>query len=78
MQEKANPRSDRGVQRAVLALVLEAHPESQTMADLASEFEHDEAANAVSELVRVGLLERSGIDVRLSPAMAHFQRLDLP
>lgn len=78
MQKKANPRSDRGVQRAVLALVLEAHPESLTIPDLAREFDAGEAEEAIRDLVGVGLLVCSGLTVGLSPALAYFDGLELP
>jgi hypothetical protein len=78
MQKKANPRSDRGVQRVVLALALEAHPKSLTIPALAREFEPGEAERAVVDLVGVGLLDCSGLSVRLSRSLAYFERLELP
>jgi len=78
MQEKANPRSERGVQRAVLALVLEAHPKSLAIPELARDFEPGEAEQAIRELVGVGLLECGGLRVRLSAALTYFEQLELP
>ncbi len=79
MQEKANPRSDRAVQRAVLALVLEAHPKSLAIPKLAQEIDAGDAVErAVRDLVGVGLLECSGISVRPTDAALHFERLELP
>lgn len=78
MQEKANPRSDRGVQRAVLAIVLEAHPKSLTIPSVVRDFEPGEAEQAIRELVGAGLLVCSGLTVGLSPALAYFDGLELP
>jgi len=79
MQEKANPRSDRGVQRAVLALALEAHPKSLTIPELAAQIgQSDAVERAVRDLVGVGLLEHDGASVRPSAAALHFDRLELP
>lgn len=69
---------DQRIQRAVLSLILEAHPESLFIPDLAAEFEPGEAERAVRDLVGVGLLVCSGLSVRLSVALAYFQRLELP
>lgn len=67
---------DKATQRAVLALVLDAHPKSP----------HDpgprqiNAGNAVEvavrELVGVGLLECGGVSVSPSAAALRFYRLD--
>jgi len=66
-------------QRAVLALVLDAHPKRLTIPDLAREIDAGDAAeDAVCELVAVGLLECSGVSVGPSVAALHFYRLDLP
>jgi hypothetical protein len=79
MQEKASPRSDRGMQRAVLALALEAHPKPLTIPDLAREIDAADAVEvAVRELVGVGLLECSGVTIRPSAAALRFERLELP
>ena len=79
MQDKASPRSDRGVQRAVLALALEAHPKSLTIPELAREIDAGVAVErACRDLVAIGLLECWGVSVRPTVAAAHFQRLDLP
>jgi hypothetical protein len=79
MHHKAIPQPDRGVQRAVLGLVLEAHPKSLAIPDLSHEIDQGEAVEgAVRELVGVGLLECSGITVRPSAAALHFERLELP
>jgi hypothetical protein len=79
MHHKAIPQPDRGVQRAVLSLVLEAHPKSLTIPDLSREVDQEDAVEgAVRELVGVGLLECSGITVRPSTAALHVDRLELP
>lgn len=70
---------DKATQRAVLALVLDAHPKSLTIPDLAREIDAGEAVEvAVRDLVGVGLLECSGITVRPSAAALHFDALELP
>jgi hypothetical protein len=69
---------DKAIQRAVLALALDAHPKSLNIPDLARQFAEGEAERAVRDLVGVGLLVCSGLSVRPSPALAYFQRLDLP
>jgi DNA-binding IclR family transcriptional regulator len=67
------------VERAVLGLVLDAHPKSLTIPDLAREIgPRDAVERAVSALVGVGLLERRGVSIRLTRAAIHFDRLDLP
>lgn len=71
MQHKAT-------QRAVLALVLDAHPSPLTIPDLAREIDAGDAVEvAVRELVAVGLLECSRISVRPSAAALHFEGLEL-
>jgi hypothetical protein len=76
MQGKASPRSMRGVQRAVLALVLAAYPKTLTTPEIASGFDAGDAQRAVRELVCVGLLECTG--VRPTDAALQFDRLELP
>ncbi len=66
------------VQRAVLSLVLDAHPTHLTIPDLARQIDAGDAAEvAVRELVGVGLLECSGITVRPSAAAIYFDSLEL-
>jgi hypothetical protein len=70
---------DQPTQRAALALVLDAHPKSLTISDLARQIDAGDAVEtAVRELVGVGLLECSGITVRPTAAALHFERLELP
>jgi len=69
MQEQPNE----AVQRAVVGLVLDAHPKSLTIPELANEI--DGAEEAIRELVGVGLLEHS---IRASAAALRFERLELP
>jgi hypothetical protein len=76
MHGKASPRSMRGVQRAVLALVLAAQPKTLTIPELARGFDAGDAQRAVRELVCVGLLECSG--VRPTDAALRFDWLELP
>jgi hypothetical protein len=79
MQDKASPRSDRGVQRAVLALALAAYPKSLTIPDLAAEIDQGDAVErACRDLVGVGLLDCEGVLIRPSAAAVHFERLELP
>jgi predicted transcriptional regulator len=79
MHDKAIPRTDRGVQRAVLALALEAHPKSLTIPDLAREIDRGDAVERdVRDLVSVGLLVCEGVTIRPSAAALHYYRLDLP
>jgi hypothetical protein len=79
MHDKASPRSDRGVKRAVLALALEAHPKSLTIPDLAREIDQGDAVErAVRDLVGIGLLVCEGVTIRSSPAALRFYRLELP
>lgn len=67
------------VQRAVLGLVLGAHPKRLTIPNLARQIDADDAVEtAIRDLVGVGLLECSGITVRPSAAALHFERLELP
>ncbi|HET7484849.1 MAG TPA: hypothetical protein VFJ64_05665 [Solirubrobacterales bacterium] len=79
MHDKAIPRTDRGVQRAVLALALEAHPNALTIPDLAAEIDKGDAVErACRDLVGVGLLDCEGVSIRPSAAAVHFERLELP
>lgn len=78
MHSKAIPRSDRAVQRAVLALALAAHPERLTIPTIARDFEHGEAERAVRDLVGAGLLECSGLSVSASDAALRHDGLELP
>lgn len=78
MHQEASPRSDRGTQRAVLAIVLAAHPKTLTIPNLARQFEEGEAERAVRELVGVGLLTCSGVSVSATDAALRHDRLELP
>lgn len=79
MQDKASPRSDRGVQRAVLALALEAHPNALKIPDLAREIDRGDAVErACRDLVGVGLLDCEGVSIRPTAAAIRFERLELP
>ena len=78
MHDQGTPSST-GVQRAVLSLVLDAHPKSLTIPDLARQIDAGDAVEvAIRDLVGVGLLECGGITVRPSAAALHFERLELP
>jgi hypothetical protein len=78
MHDHGTP-SPGAVQRAVLTLVLDAHPAALTIPDLAREIDAGDAVkSAVRDLVGVGLLESSGITVRPTAAALHFERLELP
>ncbi|HEX7293953.1 MAG TPA: hypothetical protein VF259_05370 [Solirubrobacterales bacterium] len=66
-------------QGAILALVLDAHPKSLTIPDLARQMDADDPVEvAIRDLVAVGLLECGGISVRPSAAAVHFDALELP
>jgi hypothetical protein len=76
MHDQGTPSA---VQRAVLSLVLEAHPKSLTIPDLAREIDQGDAVErACRDLVGVGLLECSGVSVKPTAAAVHFDRLELP
>jgi hypothetical protein len=78
MHDHGTP-SATGVQRAVLSLVLDAHPDPLTIPALATEIDQGDAVErAVRDLVGVGLLDCAGITIRPSAAALHFYRLDLP
>jgi predicted transcriptional regulator len=67
------------VQRAVLSLVLDAHPKLLTIPDLARELgTQDAVERAVAELVSVGLLAREGNAVSPTAAARRFDQLELP
>jgi predicted transcriptional regulator len=70
---------DQPTQRAVLGLLLEAHPRSLTIPNLARQLGRQDAVErAVARLVEVGLLDRDGDAVSASAAAIHFDRLELP
>ena len=73
-------RGDAAAQRAVLSLVLEAHPKPLTIPELAEELggDGDSAERAVVALVGVGLLECGGISVSATDAALRHDRLELP
>lgn len=71
--------SGEAAQRAVLSLVLDAHPNPVTIPELAREIDAGDAVEpAVRDLVGVGLLECSGLTVRPTAAALRFECLDLP
>jgi hypothetical protein len=79
MHGKANPRPERGVQRAVLALALDAHPKALTIPDLAKEIDKgDRTEQAARDLVAIGLLEAPGLSVVPTAAALRFAELELP
>lgn len=61
------------VQRAVLGLLLETHPKSLTIPEVASQIGGEGTERAVRDLLSVGLLE-----VRASAGALRFERLELP
>lgn len=78
MHDQGTP-SPGTAQRAVLSLVLDAHPNPVTIPDLARQIVAGEAVErAVRDLVGVGLLEDSGISVKPTPPAVHFDSLELP
>lgn len=83
MQADRMPRRVRGdaaAQRAVLSLVLEAHPKPLTIPELAQELdgEGDAAERAVVALVGAGLLECGEVSVSATDAALRHDRLELP
>ncbi len=82
MQADRMPRRVRGdaaAQRAVLSLVLEAHPKPLIIPELAQEFDGEgDAERAVVALVGVGLLECGGLSVSATDAALRHDRLELP
>lgn len=74
MQDQPNA----AVQRAVVGLMLDAHPKSLTIPELAREVGGEAAERAVRDLIAVGLLDRRGNAVSASAALAHLDRLELP
>jgi predicted transcriptional regulator len=80
MQANPSPRPERddeSVQRAVLSLVLDAHPKSLTIPQLAREIDRGDAVErAVRDLVGVGLLKSRGNSVEPTPAALYFDALD--
>ena len=71
-------QSKGAVQRAVLSLVLNAHPDPLTIPAIASEIGQDaEGEHAIRDLVGVGLLECNGITVKPTAAAIHFDSLGL-
>lgn len=79
MHLQAISRQDRATQRAVLALVLAAHPKVLTISDLAIEIDQSDAVErACRDLVGIGLLECHGISIHPSLAALHFEQLELP
>lgn len=82
MQADRMPRRVRGdaaAQRAVLSLVLEAHPKPLTIPELAREIGPQDAIEpAVRGLVAIGLLECNGGLIKPTAATIYFDRLELP
>ena len=74
MQDQTNAAT----QRAVVGLVLDAHPKSLTIPELAREVGGEAAERAVSDLVAVGLLDRHDETVSASTALIHLDGLELP
>lgn len=79
---QANPsqrpeRDDESIQRAVLSLVLDAHPKSLTTPELVREIDRGDAVErAVCDLVGVGLLECPNAPIRPTPAAVRFDALE--
>ncbi|MGH2975965.1 MAG: hypothetical protein ACRDLL_14015 [Solirubrobacterales bacterium] len=71
--------SARLVQRAILCLVLDAHPNALSIPHVAREIDAGDAAEvAIRDLVGHGVLECSGIAVKAAPAIVYFESLELP
>lgn len=70
---------DQPTQRAVLGIVLDAHPKPLRGSTLARQIGAGDAVErAVAELVNHGLIERERDAVRATKAAVHFERLELP
>jgi hypothetical protein len=65
-------------QRAVLGLVLDAHPKPLTISDLVRETDAQDVESAIAKLVEVGLLDRNGDAISASAAAVRFDALELP
>lgn len=79
MQAQRNPHRDAVVQRAVLCLVLDAHPNALTIPHIAREIDAGDAAErAIRDLVGHGVLECTGITVKAVSAIVYFENLELP
>ena len=65
------------VQRAVLGVALDAHPDHVAIPDMALEIGQQAVGRAISKLSEVGLLDRDGESVIASAAAVHFDRLGL-
>jgi hypothetical protein len=77
MHDHGTP-SATGVQRAVLSLVLDAHPDPLAILAIASEIDQGDAGErAIRELVGVGLLECDGKAIWPTRAAIHFEQLEL-
>ncbi len=66
------------VERAVLGLVLDAHPKSLTIPEIARRIGGDAVESAVRDLVGVGLLECQGDSIQPTAAALRFGALELP
>ncbi len=78
-----NPPSTEGedaqTQQAVMAFVLDQHPATLTICEIAREMsggEGDEAERAIRDLVGAGLLRCEGASVLPTRAALHLTRLD--
>lgn len=90
MQAQANPQrhcgcdlpptesDDASAQRAVLAFVLDQHPATLTICEIAREVseEGDDAERAIRDLVGAGLLRCEGASVLPTRAALHADRLE--
>jgi len=91
MQAQANPQRDHGcdlpptesddasAQRAVQAFVLDQHPATLTICEIAREFsdqEGDEVERAIRDLVGAGLLRCEGASVLPTRAALHANQLE--
>lgn len=69
---------DKATHRAILSLVLNAHPRALTTTDLDREINAGSAAGrAVRDLARIGLLDCCDALVRPTAAAVHFDSLEL-
>lgn len=65
------------VQRAVLGVALDAHPDPVAISEIAVEIGQRAVGRAIEKLCEVNLLDRDGNSLMASTAAVHFDRLGL-
>lgn len=78
-RRRRGPCSPESVQRAVLALTLEAHPRWSNVKKLRREMGCGGVVHhATRDLIAIGLIEYRQGTIRPTPAAVHFEQLRLP